>query len=270
MVHSVDDSVLRLISPYIRVRPESAPTGCAVHAVRRSIREICIAALVLLAAIVWSDSSLAATDPTPAPVSVLTADEIADKVQATYQGFADLQGAFLQRATNKLSGMTQQASGRLFMKWPGRMRWEYEKPESRLFLIDGKTLWSYSPSERQAMSQDVSGALTTGPIGILFGMSSLRRDFQVRPIVHTGTRNNPEYLLELTPRGKDLSFKRVIVGVDRESFFIQRLTVFDVYDNTTVVELSKQKVNSGLKDELFQFTPPPGTDIVAPPRPAVP
>ena len=76
--------------------------------------------------------------------------------------------------------------------------------------------------------------------------------------------------MELTPKGKDLSFKRVILGVDRESFLIQRLTVFDLYGNTTEVELSKQKVNSGLKGELFHFSPPPGTDVVAPLKPPVP
>ena len=216
------------------------------------------------------DSAPTPQPPTPMPESALTADEVADRVQATYQGFSDLQGVFLQRATNKLSGMTQEASGRLFLKWPGRMRWEYEKPESRLFLIDGKTLWSYSPSERQVIAQDVSGALTTTPIGILFGMSSLRRNFQVRPVVHAGTRNSPEFLLELIPKGKDLAFKRVILGVDRESFLIRRLTVFDLYGNTTTVELSKQKVNNDLKDELFRFSPPPGTEIVSPPKPIIP
>ncbi len=233
--------------------------------------------VVVVGAVVLGGSPVFALDPTPNPqpptsvsASALTADEIADKVQATYQGFSDLQGTFLQRATNKLSGMTQEASGRLFLKWPGRMRWEYEKPESRLFLIDGKTLWSYTPSERQVMAQDVSGALATTPIGILFGMSSLRRDFQVRPIVHAGTRDSSESLLELTPKGKDLAFKRVILGIDRESFLIRRLTVFDPYGNTTTVELSKQKVNSDLKDELFQFSPPPGTEVVTPLKPSIP
>jgi outer membrane lipoprotein carrier protein len=195
---------------------------------------------------------------------------VADKVQATYQGFTDLQGVFLQRATNKLSGMTQEASGRLFLKWPGRMRWEYDKPESRLFLIDGKTLWSYSPSERQAIAQDVGGVLATTPVGILFGMSSLRRNFQIRPVVHAGTGDGPESLLELTPKGKEPAFKRVILGVDRESFLIRRLTVFDLYGNTTTVELSKQQVNNDLRDDLFRFSPPPGTDIVSPPKPIIP
>ena len=233
--------------------------------------------LIVVGAVVLSGSPVVALDAPPSTlhsppgaVSALTADEVADKVQATYQGFSDLQGVFLQRATNKLSGMTQEASGRLFLKWPGRMRWEYEKPESRLFLIDGKTLWSYSPSERQAMAQDVSGVLTTTPIGILFGMSSLRRDFQVRPVMHAGTRDSPESLLELTPKGKDLAFKRVILGVDRESFLIRRLTVFDLYGNTTTVELSKQTVNNDLQDELFRFSPPPGTEVVRPLKPTVP
>jgi len=237
----------------------------------------CNSVVILVGVIVLGGSPVLARDPSPnhqspPPVAApaLTADEVADKVQTTYQGFSDLQGNFLQRATNRLSGMAQEASGRLYLKWPGRMRWENEKPEKRLFLIDGKTLWSYSPSERQVMAQDVSGTLTTSPIGILFGMSSLRRDFQVRPVVHAGTRDSPEWLLELTPKSKGMSFKRVILGVDRESFLIRRLTVFDLYDNTTTVELSGQKVNNGLKDELFRFSPPPGTEVITPLKPIGP
>ena len=203
----------------------------------------------------------------PFVVSALSAEEVADKVQATYRSFSDLQAGFVQRATNRLSGLSQEAAGRLFLKWPGKMRWEYEAPESRLFLIDGKTLWSYSPAERQAVAQDVSGALSTSPIGILFGLSSLRRDFRVRTILHAGARDSQEYLLDLAPRGQDLSFKRVILAVDRESFLIQRLTVFDLYGNTTIVDLNDLKVNPGLKDGLFQFSPPPGTDVIAPPKP---
>ena len=200
----------------------------------------------------------------------LTAEEVADRVQATYKSFSDLQARFVQRATNRLSGMSQEASGRLFLKWPGKMRWEYENPEPRLFLIDGKTLWSHSPMERQAVAQDVSGALSTGPIGILFGVGSLRRDFRVRRILHAGTRAGQEHLLDLAPKGEDLSFKRVILSIDRESFLIRRLTVFDLYGNTTVVELSELKVNGGLEDGLFRFSPPPGTDLVTPPRRPVP
>lgn len=206
----------------------------------------------------------------PLGASALTAEEVADKVQATYKGFSDLQAGFVQRATNRLSGMSQEASGRLFLKWPGKMRWEYDNPEPRLFLVDEKTLWSYSPLERQAVAQDVSGSLSTGPIGILFGVGSLRRDFRVRKILHAGTREGREHLLDLAPKGQDLSFKRVILAIDQESFLIKRLTVFDLYGNTTVVELSELKVNGGLEDGLFKFSPPPGTDLVAPPRRPVP
>ncbi len=205
--------------------------------------------------------------PWTADLLAVTPDEVADKVQATYKGFSDLQAKFVQRATNRLSGLTQEASGRLFLKWPGKMRWEYDTPEPRLFLIDGKTLWSYSPLERQAVAQEISGALSTGPIGILFGLSSLRRDFRVRTIRHAGAKDGQEYLLDLVPKGQDLSFKRVILAVDREAFLIHRLTVFDLYGNTTVIDLADLKVNDGLKEGLFRFSPPPGTDVVAPPKP---
>jgi len=208
--------------------------------------------------------------PWPADLLAVTPEEVADKVQTTYRSFSDLQAKFVQRATNRLSGLTQEASGRLFLKWPGKMRWEYETPEPRLFLIDGKTLWSYSALERQAVAQQISGALSTGPIGILFGLSSLRRDFRVRTILHAGAKDSQEYLLDLVPKGQDLSFTRVILAVDRETFLIQRLTVFDPYGNTTVIDLADLKVNGGLKEGLFQFSPPPGTDVVAPPKPPGP
>ncbi|MBI2902388.1 MAG: hypothetical protein HYY12_02195, partial [Candidatus Methylomirabilis oxyfera] len=38
----------------------------------------------------------------------LTAEEVADRVQATYKSFSDLQARFVQRATNRLSGMSQE------------------------------------------------------------------------------------------------------------------------------------------------------------------
>jgi outer membrane lipoprotein carrier protein len=218
----------------------------------RSVRRLC-AALVLL----WIAP--------PSVVSALTAEEVADKVQATYKGFSDLQAGFVQRATNRLSGMSQEASGRLFLKWPGKMRWEYDNPEPRLFLVDGKTLWSYSPLERQAVAQDVSGSLSTGPIGILFGVGSLRRDFRVRKILHAGTREGQEHLLDLAPKGQDLSFKRVILAIDQGKLLDQTTDGLRSLRNTTVVELSELKVNGGLEDALFKFSPP-GTDLVAPPR----
>jgi len=197
----------------------------------------------------------------------VTAEEVADRVEATYKSFSDLQARFVQRATNRLSGVTQEASGRLYLKWPGKMRWDYERPEPRLFLIEGKVMWSYSPLERQAVAQDISGAVGSGPIGILFGLSSLRRDFRIRAILHAGARDSPEHLLDLTPKGRDLSFTRVVLAVDRERFLIRRLTVFDLYGNTTVVDLSEVQVNGGLADGLFRFSPPPGTEVVSPPAP---
>jgi outer membrane lipoprotein carrier protein len=199
--------------------------------------------------------------------TALTAEGVADKVQAVYRGFSDLQASFAQRATNRLSGLSQEGAGRLFLKWPGKMRWEYERPETRLFLIDGKTLWSYSPTDRQAVAHEIRGAVNDSPIGILFGVGSLRRDFHIRAILHAGVKEGQEYLLDLTPKAQDAAFKRVILAVDRESFLIHRLTVIDLYGNTTVVEFSDLQVNAGLKDGLFHFAPPPGTEVIAPHRP---
>ena len=42
----------------------------------------------------------------------------------------------------------------MWLKKPGRMRWDYEKPEKKLMVSDGSTLWVYEPEDEQAATQN--------------------------------------------------------------------------------------------------------------------
>jgi outer membrane lipoprotein-sorting protein len=48
---------------------------------------------------------------------------------------------------------------------------------------------------------------------------------------------------------------------------VEKTTVFDAYGNTTVIALTNLKLNPGLSDDQFQFTPPAGVRVVAPDKP---
>src|SRR6204780_3327983 len=41
-------------------------------------------------------------------------------------------------------------SGVVYFSRPGRMRWDYESPEQKLFLVDGTNVWFYVPADRTA------------------------------------------------------------------------------------------------------------------------
>lgn len=204
----------------------------------------------------------------PFAAEALTLEEVVDKVQATYLGIEDLQARFQQTTANRAINRTLEASGTVYMKRPGKMRWEYMKPEERLYVSDGKLLWAYAPEERQVIVQEVAAAFSSStPLNFLAGVGNLREDFTIAAIENAATRAGKAYLLDLRPRRPGMGFSRMILEVELQTFTIERATLFDAYANTNAFAFRSVKINGGLADSLFQFSPPTGVTVVKPGAP---
>src|SRR3984893_15968475 len=70
-------------------------------------------------------------------------------LEARYRNATTLQANFLERYSENGTQVRVEA-GKAFFLRPGRMRWEYEKPEKSLFLVDGKYVWFYAPDDHTA------------------------------------------------------------------------------------------------------------------------
>ena len=200
----------------------------------------------------------------PPPLASLAAspEGVVDRLQASYQGIEDLEAKFVQRSTNRSIGQTLEASGEVAMKKPGKVRWQYQSPEPRLIVSDGRTLWIYSPEDKQVIVQEAVDAFSLTSLSFLAGIGNLRSDFHIRPITHAGTRGLRQHLLELVPKKPAAGFTKMIVEVDPETFLIEKATLFDAYANMTSIVLEGLKINTSLPDSLFVFTPPPGVEII--------
>jgi outer membrane lipoprotein carrier protein len=203
------------------------------------------------------------------PAAGRGATEMVEKVQAACAGARDVSARFHQTASNRSLGQVQEASGTLLLKRPGKMRWEYQKPDPRLYVTDGKTLWAYNPQDQQVLLQDVEQAFASRlPLSFLAGDCRLGKEFQIALVEHAGTKASPATaLLELKPRAAGegaAGIERMILEVDRSSGLVQKATLFDAVGNTTVIALSDVQVNAGAPDDKFTFTPPPGTRVVKP------
>jgi outer membrane lipoprotein carrier protein len=211
---------------------------------------------------------LAGSAPTasalPGPPSL---DEIVTKVQATCARTRDLSAHFEQIATIKSLDQVQKASGILLLKRPEKMRWEYRTPEPRLFVTDGKTLWAYSPAEKQVVVQQIDQAFASRlPLAILAGDCALRKDFQVSQVVNAATRGSTtSAILDLTPRHPEAGIARMLLEVSLKDYTVTRTTIFDSQGNTTVITLSEVKLDPGIPEQEFTFTPPAGVRVVKPP-----
>src|SRR5579864_2576055 len=74
------------------------------------------------------------------------AKEIVSQMEFRYRQAQTLQATFLERYSEG-GRVVRTEAGTAYFRRPGKMRWEYERPEKDVFLVDGKTAWFYVPSD---------------------------------------------------------------------------------------------------------------------------
>ncbi len=198
---------------------------------------------------------------------------IIERVDARYSGLRDFEARFTQRYLRRALAKTLEERGRLYIKRPGRMRWEYESPERKLFVSDGNKTYFYLPEERQVIvSPAPSGALAAddeSPLAVLSGQRRLMDTFAISEAGTPAVEGSAVLLLR--PKRPSPEVSEAELGVDPAKGQIRRLKLVDAQGNTTEFQFREVKENRGLADSLFRFTAPAGVEIVlasdSPPRP---
>jgi hypothetical protein len=74
-------------------------------------------------------------------------------------------------------GIDREESGTLLLRKPGKMHWSYSDPAGKIFLLDGKYAWFYSPGDAQV--ERVSAAQLDdlrSPLRFLLGHTQLQKE----------------------------------------------------------------------------------------------
>jgi len=186
---------------------------------------------------------------------------VASAVDAHYNHLRSLQAEFTE--VYRGSGMDRTESGTLWLKKPGKMRWEYRSPKEKLFVSNGKDAWFYVPDDRQARKEAAKKLEDVrSPLAFLLGKTKLEKELQglslapdITPLSFGNTvlRGVPkaladsvsEIILEITPDGRIV--RLVMQGVDGAS---------------TEYRFTDQKENVAIADGRFDFRAPAGTEVV--------
>ena len=67
-------------------------------------------------------------------------------------------------------------------KKPGRMRWDYDKPEKTTYVTDGAVLWLYEPEDQQAFKQELKASQLPAALAFLTGKGKLADEFDITPV----------------------------------------------------------------------------------------
>src|SRR5262249_44230407 len=102
---------------------------------------------------------------------------MAQAVDNRYNHLHTLQAEFTE--IYRGAGLERTESGTLWLKKPGKMRWEYRSPREKLFVSDGKDAWFYVPDERQARRVSVKQLDDLrSPLAFLLGKTKLEKELQ--------------------------------------------------------------------------------------------
>ncbi|MBI2834781.1 MAG: outer membrane lipoprotein chaperone LolA [Acidobacteria bacterium] len=192
-----------------------------------------------------------------------SAADIARALQEKYDGVRDFSASFVHTYEGGVLRKKTTESGSVLIKKPGKMRWEYIQPETKLFVSDGLKIYSYVPADKQVIVSSVpADDRATTAVLFLAGKGSLMRDFDVS-FANGASGLGPTYNLKLVPRQKQQEYDWLIVGVDRTTYQIRSLVTGDAQGGRSTLTFSNLKENVGLADKVFTFKIPRGVDVIS-------
>jgi outer membrane lipoprotein carrier protein len=186
---------------------------------------------------------------------------LAAGVDAHYNHLRSLEAEFTE--VYRGSGMERTESGTLWLKKPGKMRWEYRSPREKLFVSDGKDAWFYVPGDRQARKtaakklEDVRS-----PLAFLLGKTKLEKELQglsLAPDVEPLASGN--VVLRGVPQAMADRVSEILLEVTPEHQ-IARLIIQEVDGAATEYRFGAMKEDVAIADGRFEFKAPAGTETV--------
>ncbi len=196
-------------------------------------------------------------------VSSALADElqqICDNVDRRYNRLSTLTAEFTE--TYRGAGVQRSESGTLWLKKPGKMRWEYREPREKLFVTDGSKAYFYVPGERQARQAPVKKLDDLrSPLRYLLGKTKLQKEFENLAIANSAPTQAGDIVLQGVPKSMADRVSRALLEVSPDGT-IHRIQIEEVDGSTTEFLFRDQHENVPVADSSFRFRVPAGVEII--------
>ena len=203
--------------------------------------------------------------PGPAPAAAGAKTDVkvvVAEVQKRYDAAADFRARFTQTLTSQALGRKTSSAGEVMFKKPGRMRWDYEKPDKSSYVTDGGVLWLYEPDDKQAFKQKLETSQLPAALSFLTGKGKLATEFDITFAPKTPYGGAGDHVLSLSPKTPQAQVKTILFVVDPRTFDVRESVITDGQGNVNDLVFADIRVNTRVPDALFKFTPPAGTRVI--------
>ncbi len=178
------------------------------------------------------------------PLPAASIDEKIQKIQKAYENVVDIKGSFTQKSYIKDLKRTDTYKGQFFIKIPMRMKWEYTGEVAQEVFIYNDEIIIYQKKEKQALRGKFDrNTYGHAPIALLSGFGRIKEDFS------GSEKNGRLFLKPKNPMGGIVSIE---IELSETEFPINSFIINDSHSNRIEIILKNVKVNTGLKEGLFE------------------
>ena len=192
-----------------------------------------------------------------APLALPQSDPtLIHRVDAHYNHLRTLRAHYSEHYTGM--GLDRTESGTLTLKKPGLMRWSYDSPPGKIFVLDGKFAWFYTPGDAQ-VSRTPAKQLDDlrSPLRLLLGHTQLAKELDQI----TTTPAGASFKITGIPKGMAQRVHQLTLIVTPAGV-IQNMKIEETDGATTDFTFSNIEENAPVAPSDFVFTPPPGLAVV--------
>ena len=183
-------------------------------------------------------------------------DVLVRKVDDHYNHLNSLHAHYVEHYSGM--GMDRSEEGTLLLKKPGRMRWSYAAPVGKVFVLDGKFAWFYTPGDAQATrvpAKELDDLRS--PLRFLLGHTQLKKELDELTVAVAGSG----FRISGVPKGMAQRVKLLTLGVTAAGA-IETMRLEETDGAVTEFAFSDMQENVPVKDSDFVFTPPDGVAVV--------
>ncbi len=198
-----------------------------------------------------------------APPGGLSAEQIADRVQAFYDKTKTFRAGFRQRYLAMAYNKTKESIGDVIFEKPGKMSWRYKNNGNRV-VSDGKLIRIYEKESNQMYEQPLEKSQYPAALSFLIGGASLKQTFKLTKLDPKQMGVEGGYVLLGEPKEATPAYQKVFLYIDAATYQVRRVTLLDAQRNRNRFDFVSPEVNTKAPPGEFSFTPPPGTQIIRP------
>src|SRR5262245_41787860 len=196
--------------------------------------------------------------------------EVVKRLQARYEKTKDLQADFTQKTTIEGFERPMTSSGKVYIKKPGRLRWNYLEPSTEDIYVDRDDVKVYVPEHKQVLVGKLTHmAASRAPLELLQGAAKLDASFDAEPTPGKSRGVGGIRLVTLVPKAHEGEVhggvQKIVVEVFPKTYFIRSLSLYEQSGNVSNFEFSSLQSNIGLDDDLFVPKFPPDVEVVKAP-----